>query len=203
MSEHDLYAKVEEGLVVRTGERPKWLTDAGNPVSDARLAQDGWFPLDQTPPAYNQSRSTCAVRPMAEWTVGETTVSMTWTVADRDIGERKALMLAALANRRWQAEEGGTSLGGAPLATDRTTQTKVTAAYLKATANPAYTIPDWKGPAGWMTLTAPQIIAIGDTIEAHVQACFTREKQIATAIGAAEDHDALDQIDIHSGWPTT
>lgn len=201
MSQHDMYARVADGVVVATGDRPKWLTDAGNPVSDARLAQDGWLPLDVAAPPHDPMRSTCVARPMDEWTVGETTVSMTWTVADREIGDRKAMMLAALANRRWIAEEGGTTLGGAPVATDRTTQTKVTAAYLKASANPAYAIPDWKGPAGWMTLTAPQIAAIGDAIEAHVQACFTREKQIAEAIDAAEDHDALDAIDINSGWP--
>jgi len=109
---------------------------------------------------------------------------------------------AALARRRWQAEEGGTTLGGQPLATDRTTQTKLTAAYIKASANAGYTIPAWKsGPGVFSSLNAAAIIAAADAIEAHVQACFANEAALSGEIEAATTIAELSAVDIEASWP--
>lgn len=109
--------------------------------------------------------------------------------------------LEALAARRYAAEEAGTTLpDGTVIATDRITQGKVTAAYIKAKEDPAYGVADWKIATGvFISLTGPEIIAIADAIEAHVQACFTRERELTDALMANLTDIAL--VDIDAGWP--
>lgn len=118
------------------------------------------------------------------------------------LADRKAQMLADLAARRWRAETGGVTVAGMMIATDRESQTKVTAAYVQAKADANFLIPDWKFAAGvWGTLDAATIITVGDVVVAHVQACFSRERALETEILAAPDAAALAAIDIDSGWP--
>lgn len=113
-----------------------------------------------------------------------------------------AAKLAALAERRWQAETGGTIVAGMPIKTDAESTGKITAAYVQATANPAFTV-RWKVDTGvFVTLDAATIIAIGDAVTAHAQACFDNEDVLTAAILAAEDAPALDAIDIDAGWPS-
>lgn len=122
--------------------------------------------------------------------------------AKPSLTEKKAAVQANLAHRRWQAEEGGTTLGGMPLATDRVTQAKMSAVYVKADKDPTYTIPAWKSaPGTFSTLDAATIIAAADAIEAHIQACFAREAELSALIDAAENADSLAAIDIDAGWP--
>ena len=140
---------------------------------------------------------------MDEWTIGETTVFMTWTVTERDLADRKAMMLAALANRRWLAETGGILVNGLPVPTDDKTQNRVDQ-IVKAYEDGDITGPiDFKAGGVWISLTEPHFRAIKAAGATHIQACFSRERQIAATIDAAEDHDALDLVDIHSGWPAT
>lgn len=113
----------------------------------------------------------------------------------------RAAKLAELADRRWQAETGGTTVAGTPIKTDAESTGKITAAYVRASANPAFTV-RWKVDTGvFVTLDAATIIAIGDAVTAHVQACFDMEDTLTTAILAAEDAAALGDIDIEAGWP--
>ncbi len=110
--------------------------------------------------------------------------------------------LAALAARRWEAQTGGTTLNGLPVKTDETTTEKITAAYFKASQDPSYVVRNWKMETGFFTaLDAATVIAIGDAIEEHVQACFDREADLTTAIMLAADVAALNAIDIETGWP--
>lgn len=109
---------------------------------------------------------------------------------------RVAAALDALASRRWQAEIGGITVPQVP--TDHTTRATLTAAYVKAKENPAYTV-RWKaGPGVFVTLDADTIIAMADAVAAHVQACFDREDELSAAILAAEDPAS---VDINTGWP--
>jgi len=119
-----------------------------------------------------------------------------------DLATGKAARLQELAALRWQQEGSGTTLGGSPLATDRTTQAKLTAAYVKASADPAYTIADWKsGPGVFTTLDATTIMAAADAVEAHVQDCFSNEATLSASILAATDMASLEAVDITTGWP--
>jgi len=169
-------------------------------IPDALLAQYDVFPvtvLDRPITTRWQKAEKDATPALIDgtWTLG-------WLISETPLEEAKQQVLGELADRRWKAEEGGTTLNGAVVATDRTTQAKVTAAYIKATADSAYTIAAWKGADGTFSpLDAATIIAIADAIEAHVQACFSNEADLAEQISAATTLTELDSVDIETGWP--
>ncbi len=117
------------------------------------------------------------------------------------MSERKQQMLAELANKRWQVENGGIQFGMAAVATDDRSKLMISAARTKAKEDPAYTT-RWKvAPGQFVTLDAPTLIAFGDAIEAHVSACFEHEEALSDQIASAKTHAALDAIDITTGWP--
>jgi len=83
---------------------------------------------------------------------------------------------------RYAKEIGGMEVGGVHVATDETSQAKLTGAYLKASRDATFTT-DWKGTDGTFTsLDADSIIALGDAVLAHVAACFAAEKMVAAEI---------------------
>jgi hypothetical protein len=108
-------------------------------------------------------------------------------------------MRRRLADKRWRVETGGIVVGEAVVATDRDTQSKLTAARIVAKEDANYTV-QWKMPSGFVTLTAAQIIAMADAVRAHVQSAFDREAALSADISAATTHDALAAVDISSGW---
>jgi hypothetical protein len=74
---------------------------------------------------------------------------------------------------------------------------KLTAATLRATRDPDYTV-DWKTTSGtFINMTADQIITIGDVIGDYVQACYTREGEIMSALN---DNMFTDNM-LDEGWP--
>lgn len=127
-----------------------------------------------------------------------------WTVRDRtadELAAAKVARLAALAAHRYEIETAGISFGGTTIPTDRQTCAILTGAYVQAAGNPAFAI-KFKSPDGTFTpINATQILAVGDAVTAHVQACFARESDLADAINAAQDFAALAAIDTGSGWP--
>ena len=81
------------------------------------------------------------------------------------------------------------------------TQSKLTAAYVKAVADDGFQITAWKtGPGVFSTLTAASIIAAANAIEAHVQACFDNEASLSGEITDAADLAELAAVDIEGGW---
>jgi hypothetical protein len=128
-----------------------------------------------------------------------------WTVRDKTADEfeaAKAAKLSELAAIRWNAEEIGTTFGGNPLATDRTTQAKLTAGYAKAVNDPDFVIASWKFAAGvFGSLDATTIIAAANAVEAHIQACFANEASLSADVSAAVDFAALEAVDLTVGWP--
>lgn len=173
------------------------------PGKPDNLASFGVFSVaDVEQPAFNAA--THVATRNAQPTLANGVWSLGWTVRAKTAEEQQAARLAKLAELgaiRFAKEEGGTVFNGAPLATDRVTQTKLTAAYVKATANPDYVIADWKfAPGVFGTLNAATIIAAANAVEAHIQACFTRESELTAAILAANP-EQLDAINLNLGWP--
>jgi hypothetical protein len=120
----------------------------------------------------------------------------------------KAEKTAAITERRWAVETGGITLNGAAIATDAATQAKLSGA-LQLVQDDDTRILDWKGVNGWITLDATAVTAIAVAVGLHVQACFTREKDMLAAVTAAETTAALALVDPQAGtidgaggWPT-
>ena len=107
---------------------------------------------------------------------------------------RKVAKLAELAAARWEEETGGITLNGSPLATGRGDQAMLNGAWVFAQANPDATI-RWKGPTGWVDLTAAQVAGIASAVGAHVQACFAREAELADLVKAADTVEEVEAIE--------
>ena len=117
-----------------------------------------------------------------EWN-GEDFVAPTF----EDLRNRK---YREIATARYNAEIAGVN----GIRTDRESQGLITGAALKAMQDNTYTC-NWKGVDGFITLTAPQIIAIADAVRQHVQACFDREAELLPLIASAETEAELDAIE--------
>lgn len=94
---------------------------------------------------------------------------------------RKADLLNYLSVKRWMLETGGIEVSGMQVRTDRESQALINGAYNMAKENDEFTT-DFKAAGGFVTLTAPQIIAVALAVGAHVAACFGVEKSTDAAI---------------------
>jgi len=109
----------------------------------------------------------------------------------------KTKKITELAQRRYTAEITGITVNGSEIKTDRESQAMITGAYNAIQINPNKTI-DWKGTNGWATLNATAITAIASAVADHVQACFTREKELTELINAVSTFDELEAINIEN-----
>lgn len=93
-----------------------------------------------------------------------------------------AIDLSDYAGRiRFEKETGGVVIGGMAIATDRASQAMLTGAVLRAQMDANVTV-KWKTVAGFVELSAAQIIAIGTAVGNHVEACFAKEADVAAGI---------------------
>lgn len=110
--------------------------------------------------------------------------------------ERKA----ALAERRWQAETGGTVVAGIPVHTDVRSQSVITGASVAAMLDENYSV-QWKTSTGFVTLNREMVIGLATGVRHHIQSCFDREAALVAEIDAATTITALAEIDLNAGWP--
>jgi len=105
---------------------------------------------------------------------------------------------AYAADKRWRVETGGIVVSGAPIATDDRSKTMLMGARIKADADPQYSV-GWKTDAGFVSLTAAQIVGISDAVLAHVDACFAAEATVRAGIETG-DIQTIAEIDAFA-WP--
>ena len=110
------------------------------------------------------------------------------TVEDK-FAKAKEAKKAEIATARYNAEIAG--ING--IRTDRESQSLITGAALKAMQDNTYTC-RWKGIDGFVELTAPQIIAVADSVRQHVQSCFDHEAELLPLIEAATTEAELNAI---------
>lgn len=166
---------------------------------DEALAAHG-FARVVTAPAPEPPHRFATLRPAAApelvdgvWTIG-------WVVEEPELDDVKVALRDEVADRRWRHETGGVTVAGIAVATDDRSKLLLNGKYRTAEKNPAM-LHRWKSPAGEVVLTSAEVIALGDAVSAHVQACFDRELDLVTAIDAAVTlADAL-AIDLDAGWP--
>lgn len=102
----------------------------------------------------------------------------------------------AIAARRYQAETGGITVEGLPIDTGRDSQSLIMGAAVSAMLDAGCSV-RWKTAGGFVSLDAPQIIALASAVRRHVQACFDREAELVTALAAGIFQPAL----LEDGWP--
>lgn len=114
------------------------------------------------------------------------------------LDELKAQKKAEIASARYEREIAGVEVNGITIDTGRDSQALITGAAVAAVLDDDYSL-NWKTEAGFVHLTAPEIIAVAQAVRAHVQACFDREGELVALVDAAETKEDLDEIII--SWP--
>lgn len=119
-----------------------------------------------------------------------------WRIATPDDYEslRVSDWPAAIASRRYEAEVSGITVAGMQIDTDDRSKLLINGAAVEAMLDPEYRM-QWKTPAGFVELSAAQVLGVARAVRAHVQACFDREADLL-AMG-----DAVTLDDLATGWP--
>ncbi|MDB5597364.1 MAG: hypothetical protein JWM36_4325 [Hyphomicrobiales bacterium] len=95
------------------------------------------------------------------------------------------VLLAYAADVRWRKEVGGVLANGMALSTDRESQALITGAVTFLSNSPEGTAIQFKGPAGFVSLTRDELLPIALAVAGHVQACFAKEREVCAAISAS------------------
>lgn len=122
--------------------------------------------------------------------------------ATPSLEEVRSSQLAALADKRWQVETGGTVVNGVPIRTDATSQAKIDGAVALFANDPEMTAIDFEAQPGlWVSIDAATMTAIGIAVGRHVQACFSRARALSDQVMAAPDVEGILAVDLETGWP--
>lgn len=123
------------------------------------------------------------------------------TTAEIPLADLKAAKVAAIRERRAQAEAAGVTVGQAVIATDERTQNRVANALELFARDQAMAAVDWEvAPGAFVTLDEAATAAIGVAIGRHIQACFSRSRELIEAVAAAQTRGAVLALDIDAGW---
>lgn len=109
--------------------------------------------------------------------------SSDWVLSYSDLTQEQRREL--IAAYRYEVETGGFEVAGHQIPTDRHTQQVLTAMYMRAKSDSEYLI-RFKTGAGFIGLSASQIITIAEAVHDHVQAAFAREDELLIAIEQGE-----------------
>ena len=121
------------------------------------------------------------------------TAAISGYFAPMTLDEAKSAKKQEIAAARYAAEIAGVTVGGATVRTDRESQSLITGAALKALQDAEY-VCSWKTDAGFVELSAPQILAIADAVREHVQAQFDHERALLALIDAAGTLEDLEAV---------
>ena len=141
-------------------------------------------------------------KPVREWEVHPDKVVVTYNITAYDLGEQKTLKKDRARGQRKQIEAAGVTLDGMTLRTDEGSQARISGLVATVLADDAADNFDFEArPGQWVTLTRDQVLAAGKAVSKHVQAAFTRQRELEAEIEQAQDLYALRDVNINSGWP--
>lgn len=198
------YAKIENNEIEKLGPRPKWLDDAGNPVTDAILAEHGYLPVAYEPPEYDAALQRVSLKPQSEWAIETKRVVAAYEVHEIPIEQIRDTKLQEATDMRWSVMTGGVTLpNGVQVGTDIDDQNRITSvvanAALAGLADSDEV--DFKAESGWVSITIAEVKAIAGVIGQFVQACYSAERAHHNAINALETREEIAAYDTSAGWP--
>ena len=118
------------------------------------------------------------------------------------LDERKATLLARLAERRWEIETGGFAFRGKTVKSDADSQAKVNALMTGIALLGDSFHTKWKCWDGWLQLDAQGARELVTAGFAHVALCFAREGDLAAMIDAAAEEDLPSLAEaVEKFWP--
>ncbi len=155
-------------------------------VDPATLRQHGVYPVTDPGQPDLTGKRLVGVSVPAELASADDDVVLTYQTEDLSAEELAADLAAYLPGRRWQAEVAGIIWSGWPVATDRESQSKISAAYMMARDGHWPEVSGgWKfGDGVWRAMTAEQVTALALAVSAHVQTAFALEGQLAAGLQA-------------------
>ena len=111
----------------------------------------------------------------------------------------KAEKKADIATARYEQEMGGFNLppeqGGMFVRTDARNRTLLNAAAIRAAADPAYEVPNWKTAEGaFNTLTNSMILALDQAVRDFIAAQFAKEAELTAQIDSAKTPEEVRAI---------
>lgn len=173
------------------------LARRGLPQDIKALAFQGVYPIRYEAPAFNANFYTSAP---AEITLENGFAVQHFDVVPLPLDTAKKNLRDAVTARRWQAETGGIDVAGVRVLTGVDDQNRISTA-IQGVRDAGIAEVDFKASSGWVKLTLDQLIGIAGAIAEHVQACFSKERELHEAVDAAQDVEELADLDIEHGWP--
>ncbi len=129
-----------------------------------------------------------------------------YTVITKTLMVVRDILLDRVKQKRKQAEQGGVVIPGTDIRLDTSrvdTQMLHNALIGLKTFKPDAVI-NYRTDSGWVNLTVDALEQLFNLVSNHVEACFTREKQISESIEQASTADEAIEIfssEIDNGWP--
>ena len=158
---------------------------------------DSDFPL-QRAPAGCTIHANLQARPFLDRLVDGVVVPI--PTPEPTLEAKQGSLLARLAERRWEVETGGVTIGGMTVETDDRSKLLIVNAAARAREDSTYTV-RWKvGPGTFITLDAAALISVEAAVFAHVKRCFAREAELSDQIDAAEELTELAAA-VEAFWP--
>lgn len=112
----------------------------------------------------------------------------------KTLSQSKTEKLQELAYARYAEECEGIFVSSAQYNTDRNSQAQIASTHSALTSGAVGSV-DWKtGNGGFITHTAATFAPVYAAVVAHVQAAFSREKELAASVAAAQTIEAVEQI---------
>lgn len=168
------------------GYDPAWVGHGFWPVVDAFATLESWQKHASSPSYVVDA--------------GAKTVRAVYAAEAKPLAEVKAARLAALATYRYGRETGGVVVSGMSVSTDDRSKMLISGAYAAAKNN-VREVFQFKGGAGFATLSKEQIAAVAEAVFTHVQDCYANEAAHAAAIEALATAAAVGTYDFTTGWP--
>lgn len=199
-----MYAKIEDEEIAKTGPRPRWFGDDGQPVTDEVLAERGYLPIVYNVPAHDADLQRVVLLPSNEWAIETKRVVAAYAVHDIPIEELREAKQEEATAMRWEVMTGGMTLpGGIEVGTDIDDQNRITSVVANAELaglTDADEV-DFKAVSGWARITIAEVKAIAGVIGQFVQACYSAERAHHDAIAELETREEIVLYDTGQGWP--